>query len=182
MFHAGACRVFWTVFSTHRHPANTNPAHPVSVSIRHPSDKSSAVTTFETDIYLRRKCNKIPGTYAVHTHACGVWVVSLEHGGGALGIFKSPVFALTIKHKPSSASHYFSVLSKRSGRRMPPAERSALYYILHLVFYIVQYHYCICLVEAGLLPARFMANRHRSTRRSRATAPVDLKPLKYLIL
>ena len=26
-----------------------------------------------------------------YTHACGVWVVFPEHGGGALGIFKSPV-------------------------------------------------------------------------------------------
>ena len=26
-----------------------------------------------------------------YTYACGVWVVCLEHGGGALGIFKYPV-------------------------------------------------------------------------------------------
>ena len=39
---------FKTVFPTHRHPASTSPAHPVSVPIRHPSDKSSAVTSFET--------------------------------------------------------------------------------------------------------------------------------------
>ena len=111
--------------------------------------------------------------------ASGLFSWSMAAG---LLAFSSRQFALTINHEPLSASHYFLFLSKRSGRRMPPAERSALYYILHLVFYIVQYHYCICLVEAGLLPARFMANRHRSTRRSRATAPVDLKPLKYLIL
>ena len=57
-----------------------------------------------------------------------LWVVFLEHGGGALGIFKSPVCTFnTIKHGLLfSASHYFSFLSKRSGRRMPPAERSAL--------------------------------------------------------
>ena len=53
MFHAaGACCVFRTVFSTHRHPASTNPAHPVSVPIRHPSDNSSVVTSFEKDIYI----------------------------------------------------------------------------------------------------------------------------------
>ena len=40
--------------------------------------------------------------------------------------FSSRQFALTINHGPLSASHYFSSLSKRSGRRMPPAERSAL--------------------------------------------------------
>ena len=54
--------------ATHRHPASTSPAHPVSVPIRHRSDKSSAVTSFETGIYL----------YIAHmgyTHACGVWVV-----------------------------------------------------------------------------------------------------------
>ena len=91
MFHAGDCCVFKTVFSTHRHPASTvnSPAHPVSVPIRHPGDKSSAVTSLETDIYLHRKRNKTPG--GTYTHACGVWVVFLEHGGGALGIFKSPV-------------------------------------------------------------------------------------------
>ena len=72
--------------------------------------------------------------YQVHTtrytHACGVCVVFLEHGGGALGIFKSPVFTYNQAWTFSlSASHYFSFLSKRSGRRMPPAERSALYII-----------------------------------------------------
>ena len=40
--------------------------------------------------------------------------------------FSSRQFALAINHEPLSASHYFSFLSKRSGRRMPPAERSAL--------------------------------------------------------
>ena len=43
--------------------------------------------------------------------------------------FSSRQFALAINHEPLSASHYFSFLSKRSGRRMPPAERSALYTI-----------------------------------------------------
>ena len=111
-----------------RHPASTSPAHPVSVPVRHPSDKSSAVTSFETDIYLHRKCNKIPQVHTRYTHACGVWVVFLENGGGALGIFKSPVCTYNQAWTFSlSASHYFSFLSKCSGRRMPPAERSALY-------------------------------------------------------
>ena len=70
--------------------------------------------------------------YQVHTrsaHACGVWVVFLEHGGGALGIFKSPVCTYNQAWTfSSSTSNYFSFLSKRSGRRMPPAERSALYF------------------------------------------------------
>ena len=120
MIHAAAC----CVFSTHRHPASTSPAHPVSVPIRHASDKSSVVTSFETGVCIHCKYNKIPGAYAVYTHACRVWVVFLEYGCGALGIFKPPAF----NHAPLSASRYFSSLSKRSGRRMPPAERSALYH------------------------------------------------------
>ena len=46
-------------------------------------------------------------------------------------------FQVASLHLPSSmdfffsASHYFSFLGKRSGRRMPPAERSALCYILY---------------------------------------------------
>ena len=57
-----------------------------------------------------------------------LWVVFLEHGGGALGIFKSPVCTYNQAWAFSlSASHSFGFLSKRSGRRMPPAERSALY-------------------------------------------------------
>ena len=58
-----------------------------------------------------------------------LWVVFLEHGGGGLGIFKSPVCTYNQAMDFSfSASHScFSLLSKPSGRRMPPAERSALY-------------------------------------------------------
>ena len=48
-------------------------------------------------------------------------------------IIKKTIF----NHGPLSASHsnlmYFSFLSERSGRRMPPAERSALQYILVVV-------------------------------------------------
>ena len=100
----------------------------MSLPIRHPGDKSSAVTSFETDIYLHRKCNKMPGTYAVYSCVWRLGVVFLEHGGGALGIFKSPVCTYNQAWTFSlSASHYFSFLSKRSGRRMPRAERSALY-------------------------------------------------------
>ena len=69
--------------------------------------------------------------FQVHTryaHACGVWGVLLEHGRGALGIFKSRVCTYSQGWTFSmSASHHSSFLSKRSGRRMPPAERSALH-------------------------------------------------------
>ena len=77
---------------------------------------------------IHRKYNKIPGAFAVYTHACGVWVVFLEYGCGALGTFKLPVCTYNQSMGPFFvASHYFSFLSKRSGRRMSPAERSALY-------------------------------------------------------
>ena len=54
-----------------------------------------------------------------------LWVVFLKHGGGALGIFKSPVCTYNQAWTFSlSASYYFSFLSKRSGRRMPPASEA----------------------------------------------------------
>ena len=84
MFHAAAC----CVFSTHRHPASTSPAHPVSVPIRHASDKSSVVTSFETGICIHRKYNKIPSM--IHTRyilmrvasglfSCEVWLRGSWH-------------------------------------------------------------------------------------------------------
>ena len=57
--------------------------------------KSSVVTSFETGICIHSKFSKIPGTYAVYTYACGVWVVFLEYGCGALGIVKSPCLLYT---------------------------------------------------------------------------------------
>ena len=114
----------------HRHPTSTtyssSPAHPVSVPIRHPSDKSSVVTSFETNIYIHCKYNKIPGTYAVYS--C-VWRLGCFPGAWRRGSWHFQVASLhllTINRGPLSASHYFSFLSKRSGRCVPPAERSAL--------------------------------------------------------
>ena len=67
-------------------------------------------------------------TYAVYSCVWRLWVVFLEHGDVALGIFKSPVCTYNQAWSLSlSASHYFCFLSERSGRRMPPAVRSALY-------------------------------------------------------
>ena len=83
-------------------------------------------------------------TYAVYSCVWRLWVVFLEHGGGALGIFKSPVCTKSYNEAWTfslSASHYFSFLSKRSGRRMPPAERSALYIIHTYQVYINIYIY-----------------------------------------
>ena len=43
-------------------PIDIQQAHPVSVPIRHASDKSSVVTRFETGVCMHRKYTKIPGT------------------------------------------------------------------------------------------------------------------------
>ena len=76
-----------------------------------------------------------------------MWCAScflLKHGGGTLGnkyqVTSLELTTIIIKkqtishHGPLSASHsslmYFSFLDERSGRRRPPAERSALYTIL----------------------------------------------------
>ena len=106
------------VFSTHRHQASTTYVvqHTLSVSVPiHASEKERSVylvKSFETTRYQVRV-----HTYAVYTHACG----------GALGFFKSPVCTFNQAWSFSlSASHYFHLLGKRSGRRMPPAERNAL--------------------------------------------------------
>ena len=75
-------------------------------------------------------CSTRSSRIKTRPHASGVWVVP-EHGGGALDVFKSPV--CIYHHGPLSASHYFSFISKRSGRRMPPVEQSALYIYLSLI-------------------------------------------------
>ena len=116
MFHAAACCVFKTAFSTHRHPV-----HPVSVLIRHPRDRSFSTRSHKLRGRHTHATQIQQGTKYIHTrythHACGVclWVVFLEHGGGALLAFSSRQFAPTINHGPLSASHtyfYFSLLSK----------------------------------------------------------------------
>ena len=136
MFHAfkiTRCSYGCRVFSTHRHQASTTVQHtqcPCRFVIL-ATKKALNDTSFETDLYIHRKY-QIPGRY-IHTYAvCScvwrLWVVFLGHGGGALGIFKPSVCTYNQAWTFSlSASHYFSFLSKRSGRRMPPAERSALY-------------------------------------------------------
>ena len=130
MFHAGACRVFRTFFFTHRHPSSTNPAHPVSVPIHPIDEKSSAVTSSETDIYIYIANTR----YQVHTYTYGVyscvWRLGCFPGAWRRGSWHFQVASLHLQSSMDlflSASHYFSFLSKRSGRRMPPVERSALY-------------------------------------------------------
>ena len=63
--------------------------------------------------YACTKKFSLTAKIAIHTrytHACGVWVVFLEHGGGALGIFKSPVCTyLRSNHGPLSASRFLGM-------------------------------------------------------------------------
>ena len=129
MFHAGACCVELFFPPIDIQQALIQHTHPVSVPIRHPSDKSFAVTSFETDIYLRRKCNKIPGTYAVYS--C-VWRLGCFPGVWRRGSWHFQVASLhllSIMNLCPRHTIFPSYLSKRSGRRMPPAERSALYHV-----------------------------------------------------
>ena len=126
MFHAGACSLE-LFFSTHRHAASTNPARLVSVPIRHPSDKSSAVTSFETDIYIYIANATRYQVHTRYTHSCGVCLF-LEHGGGALGVFKSPVCTYDQAWTFSlSASRYFSFLSVAGGVCRPRSEAPCTY-------------------------------------------------------
>ena len=109
------------------------PPHPVSVPIRHPSHRKLCIvlTSFETDIYIHGKYKITPGTYIR-----GILIMlgaSLVFFPGAWwrGSWHFQVASLHLQSSMDlslSASHYFSFLSKRSGRRMPPAERSALHF------------------------------------------------------
>ena len=72
------------------------------------------------------------GVHTRYTHACGVWVVFMEHGGGALGIFESPVCTYNQACGPSLCplhTIFPSCANVAGGVRRPPAERSALYIV-----------------------------------------------------
>ena len=73
------------------------------------------------------------------------------------------------------ASHYFSFLSKRSGRRMPPAERSALYlvYFYHRTLSALPHDYLPTLEPStrSRISARFIAPRDETSRAHQGGAP-----------
>ena len=102
-----------------------------SVPIRHPNDKSSVKSQVSRqDTYIHRTCkySKIPGTY-VRDLLMRVASVGCFPGARRRGSWHFQVASLHLRSSmdlSSSASHYFTFLSKRSGRRMPPAERIAL--------------------------------------------------------
>ena len=114
--------------------------HPVSVPIRRPSDKRSVVTSFETDIiyihiYIANTTITRYTLYEYVVYSC-VLRSSCAHGTWRRGSwhFNSPVCTyLQSITDFLSVSHTIYILpsswSKRSGRRMPPAKRSALYII-----------------------------------------------------
>ena len=81
---------------------------------------------------MQQDTRYIRGILTLMRVASGLFFWSMEAG---LLAFSRDQFALAIDHEPLSASHYFSFLSKRSGRRMPPAKRSALYNV-HIYFFL----------------------------------------------
>ena len=97
-----------------------------------PGTRYTIVTSFETDTSQIQR-------YPVHTYIPGILMrvasVGCFPGAWRRGSWHFQVASLHLQSSMDfslSASHCFSFLSKRSGRRRPPAERSALY-ILCLV-------------------------------------------------
>ena len=122
-----------------------------------------------------------------YTRACGVCgVFSLSMAAGLLAFSSRQFLHLHQAWSFSlSASHYVFFLSKRSGRRMPPAERSALYYLMYtavvhsLVFLLLQ-HWCCCATfpchnfsRLGQIECPTIS---RSTARSTADLPGQTSP------
>ena len=167
MFHAGACRVFRTFFFTHRHPASTNPAHPVSVPIHPIDEKSSAVTSSETDIYIYIANTR----YQVHTYTYGVyscvWRLGCFPGAWRRGSWHFQVASLHLQSSMDlflSASHYFSFLSKRSGRRMRGAKRLV----------------STCCNAVPQVPQAQLPQAQHSTARSARTKPQSTCPSEFV--
>ena len=111
------------------------PAHPVSVPIRYPSDKISAVVSFETGIKINRKYNKIPLKYE-HTVHSSVWCPGCFPGTWRRDSWHFEVANLHLQlimdlcplHVLIIFPFFLPGASKRSGWRMPPAKRSAMGY------------------------------------------------------
>ena len=108
------------VFSTHRHQALQQSSTPSQCPRRFvilAQRKLCIGTSFETETYIFNANTRYQvHTYAVYSCVWRLWVVFQEHGGGALGIFKSPICTYNQAWTFSlSASPYCSFLSKRSG-------------------------------------------------------------------
>ena len=123
MFHAAACCAYLKLFFPPIVTQQTlfivvqHAQCPCRVVILAPkallSHASRQTYTFIANTWL------VQDTRCIHprfTHACGLWVVLLEHGGGALGIFKSPICTYN-QSWPFVRFPLFLSLSKRNGRR-----------------------------------------------------------------
>lgn len=129
-----------TAFSSHRHPP-----HPVSVPIRHPREKSYLrVRNFEPDTFTASTRSKISGTV---TESSWVRRLGCFPGGCFPGTWRQGSWHSCHHFPPTISSSrysflytsivdfcplhielsYFSFLGEHSGRRMSPAERSAMY-------------------------------------------------------
>ena len=87
-----ALPLFLCVFKLFFPPIDIQHSHRVSVPTRYSREKNSVVTSFETDLYMHIAGTTRYTRYELEQrYTCGVRVVVLEHGGGALGVFKSPV-------------------------------------------------------------------------------------------
>ena len=114
-----------------------SPAYTLSVSvpIRYPSDKISAVVSFETGIKINRKYNKIPLKYE-HTVHSSVWCPGCFPGTWRRDSWHFEVANLHLQlimdlcplHVLIIFPFFLPGASKRSGWRMPPAKRSAMGY------------------------------------------------------
>ena len=81
-------------------PSQHRSLRPLSTYLGHSTLATKALYSHklrDRHIYTSQTHQTIPGTYNAVYSSCvwRLWVVFLEHGGGVLGIFKSPVCALT---------------------------------------------------------------------------------------
>ena len=134
--------MFTTVFSTHRHPASTNPAHPVQCPFRFVILATKALRSQASrQTCLHRKYNKRPGTYA--GYSC-VWRLGCFAGAWRRGSWHFQVASLHLQLIMNLCPlHYFSFLSKRSGWRMPPAERGALHICMNYIHAYIHTRTCL---------------------------------------
>ena len=122
-------------FAVFSHPIDIQQAlvqhtQSVSVPIRHPIIATKALYSHKLrDRHIIHRKYKIPGTY-IRGILMRVASVGCFPGAWRQGSWHFQVASLDLQSSVAlslSALHYFPFLSKRSGWRTPPAERSALY-------------------------------------------------------
>ena len=128
MLHAFKSTDYCCVCSTHRHPANTSPAH--SLSVRADSSSQRQKKALNSHMLRDRHRICIANTrYQVHTHVRAILMrvasVGCFPGAWRRGSWHFQVASLHLQSRMDLLFvrfilYYFSFLSKRSGRRMPP--------------------------------------------------------------